>query len=149
MASMHELIRERRRELALNEETVASKLGISLAAYRDLESYPDEAVMALTVGELARLLSALKWKPDSLFGSERGASVTASELQGRISERVEELGGVAEFEDKAGWRIDDILQDENALEEWSVDQLRDVAKELRVSWTSALANIQHLLFDEN
>jgi transcriptional regulator with XRE-family HTH domain len=137
-----ESIRERRRSLGLRETEVAERLGISIAAYGDLESYDDEFATALTLGDarkLAAILGApvvdlLDLKPSGLpCTSIRGA---ADQLRKQAARAHRDLDDV---EEEIGWSLARFLIDpEPEAAEEPIEFLRDVANFLQVDLHSLL-----------
>lgn len=139
----NERIRRRRERLGIQAEQMADSMGIDPKSYDDVEYYPDELAMSLTVGQVARLLSMLGWRITDLYSSASGQANSVSQFRDAVEKAVEARdGGVQEFEEFVGWGIGDFLLRPEELYDWPFDQLRDVGKRVGVSWTSVLDSAQ-------
>jgi transcriptional regulator with XRE-family HTH domain len=56
---LYEFIKSRREKLNLSEEELASKIGITLSSYSDLENYPEDPYSQISLGQLLALLDIL------------------------------------------------------------------------------------------
>jgi len=111
-----------------------------------VEQHDDELYMCVVLKDILRLTRYFGLTVLDLFAIDRatvhGRQVDGFEsLAAEIREHLRRSGvSLADFEEKAGWRLGDFLANPSAAwKDWNVDCLRDVARELGVDWLSALA----------
>ena len=136
-----DLIRQAREALGLSEKTVAKQSGLSIYALGDVESYHIEAERQLDLHNLKRLLTILNLDLFALFGLERPCANTlqdtvlsergllVADCRKRLGLSREALGDRIGYEEVA---IQEVAEDGNALESWSLDSLVDLARVLGI-----------------
>jgi transcriptional regulator with XRE-family HTH domain len=140
----NELIRARREELGLKVADVASKAALGGAAYRDIESYEDEAFTTVPLGTLRSITEVLGLDLLSMFGIECHLCSTAdadvelfrlprneltSKRRTALGLTREQLGNRIGFETVA---IEEMEQDPDFLERWSVELIQQLAIALKI-----------------
>jgi transcriptional regulator with XRE-family HTH domain len=133
------------RELAgLDTTGLAQALGLSIAAYVDLEAYDDEAYMSVSLAQLRSLGKLLNICPRNLFASDAVDSnpeeLRPSELVSRIRDylRTHALS-IEQFEAQVGWTVSPVMSNPDTLwQAWNVDALYDVCEPLGVVWQMVL-----------
>ena len=120
--SPNEMIAERRRTLGLTETEVAKKVGISVSAYEDAESYPHELREQFSVGQANRLCITLGLDLCELYELGRAEGPLAIPKRGdlvaaartRLGLSPGEVGERIGFE---GWVVEAIERDDAFLDE--------------------------------
>ena len=143
-APVADRIARARQRAGLDCVAVAHQLGMSAAAYDDLEANDDDAFMSISLGQLCSLGQLLNISPRTLIAPE-GATLNPErisfvELVDRMRQymRVHSLS-VEQFEDRVGWEVSGPLQNpETAWKDWNLDGLQDICALLGVDWLLAL-----------
>ena len=138
-----ERVRAARERAGLDMGEVASRLGLSFAHLRDLESFEDDVENTISIETLRNLSLALG--VTVLFILE-GADpdvpaprISFSEFAARVSEAVRRAGGdVDAWGEDAGWDVRPLLDDPETVWKLDVDALRDIAGAAGVDWHSVL-----------
>lgn len=112
---------------------LASVLGISYEAYRDLEDFDEEIVDALTYDQLVKLSEAINLDLRRFFEGDH-AEVTFAELAARLAS----AGQVEELEDQAGWEFRKQLHDPATFGELPPIALADIGALVGVDWRTLL-----------
>ncbi len=140
----NELIRARREELGLKVAEVAATAALGGPAYRDIESYEDEAYKTVELRALRSICKVLGLNLLSMFGIEcrlctgDGSDAGFFRLPRNqlISQRRIALGLAREqLGDRIGFEmvaIEEMEEDPAYLEEWSVELIQQLATELRI-----------------
>jgi transcriptional regulator with XRE-family HTH domain len=138
----NEVIRARREELGLRAAEVAMAAGIGDDAYRDIESYEDEAFTTAQLQEIRSIFETLGLDLLSVFGIECRfctGQTTEIDLFDRprnevIAQRRSVLGLTREqLGDRIGFEtvaIEEMEQDPAFLERWSIQLIEQLAREL-------------------
>jgi transcriptional regulator with XRE-family HTH domain len=123
---------------------LAQKLGISLAAYDDLEAYDHEAYMCVSLDQLRSLARLLKVSLRALLSQGEASldngDLSPSELVRRIQNYLHMHSlSIGQFEKQVGCAISPVMENPDALwQTWNVDALHDVCVPLEVSWLTVL-----------
>jgi transcriptional regulator with XRE-family HTH domain len=137
-----EHLRAAREKSGKSVEELASALGISSAAYHDLETFDDEILDSLSFRQLALLGEELNLNLRNFFAAGSTADSGESnfdDLAARIKEHVERHHmSVSEFEDKAGWEVEKHLEDPKEFWEYNAAALIDISNEIGMDWASLL-----------
>lgn len=135
----NEIIRDRRQSLGITLNDVAQQAGLTIAAYRDIESYEDEAYTQAPLRSLRAICQALKIDLLALFNLDSSASVPHSGLCLRsklIAEHRERLGlSQSELGDLIGFESYVVAQFENDpdyLEGWPLELIVDLSARLKM-----------------
>ena len=139
----HERLQQIRCSLNKTPGEVAEQVGVSRAAYYDLESDPSEIFMCISLRDLQRICGCLGVEAFYLFtGNNRSESDVRYDFESiaeLIRQHLKRSGQTAmEFSDRVGWEIEPFLRDAGAGWGWNVDCLRDVCKELGIRWELVL-----------
>jgi hypothetical protein len=112
---------------------LASILGISWEAYRDLEDFDEEVVDTLTYDELVVLSGAIDLDL-RLFFEAGPAEATFAELAARLAS----AGPLEELEEKAGWEFGKQVDDPATFGELPPIALADIGGLVGVDWRAFL-----------
>jgi transcriptional regulator with XRE-family HTH domain len=139
-------MREARERLGLTPEQVASKMGLAVRWYHDLEAYPDEVFSTVSLTHLQILGQTLGLEPAMILVGDapppmdrRGFRDVVDALERRMeSERLdaETLG------ERLGWEIRRVLADPEELWNFNVTGLRDVCQGVGVDWLAVLPRLR-------
>jgi DNA-binding XRE family transcriptional regulator len=146
-------IKSRREELGLDADDVADKIGLSSAEYYDIEAYANEIFMVTELRELKKLCSILKLNlyeliqlsPSFPMKSEDEVrdinfSIPRNELILKRREKLgltqEELGDILGFYEVA---IVDMEQKEDFLESWTIYEIINLSKALKIPLDALVA----------
>jgi transcriptional regulator with XRE-family HTH domain len=137
-------IAEARKRVGLDAARVAQELGLSIAAYDDLEAYDDEAYMSVSLDQLRSLGKLLNIAPRSLVAAG-GLNLDSEDLSPvqLVSHIREYLGArtlsIEQFEDQVGWRVSPVMDNPDALwQAWNADALHDVCEPLAIAWLTVI-----------
>ncbi len=136
-------IREARLASGLKENEIADRLGLSVEAYGDLETYDDEAFTVATLGNLAMLGRVLSVKPSVLLLGPEAIdvehTVTFSEIVERLTRRLADDHLTAEqLGDEIGFGVEPLLASPDSLWDYDVESLYGICTRLSVDWVAAL-----------
>ncbi len=137
-------IAEARERLGLAHADLATRLGINLASYWDLEVHDDEAFVTLSLRQLCALADALRVSVRDLVSEDAAAvvppDVSPNDLVEAIARRIEQdRSNVDALGEELGWELTAVLNDPNRIwDDWCVDGLRDVCDGLGLDWRSVL-----------
>ena len=112
---------------------LASILGISFEAYRDLEDFDEEIVDALTYHQLVELSNAIGLDLRRFFEADPG-EVSFAELVARLTA----AGPLEALEEKAGWEFRKQLRDPAAFAELPPIALADIGALVGLDWRTLL-----------
>lgn len=133
-----------RERLQLDPADAAGALGMSFAAYRDLESYDDEVFMCISIQELRALGQMLNISPRTLVAPEGAAQISGelspAQIVEAIRRRLQATGATQEqFEEEAGWSVANALDDPDSIwADWNLDALQDICGVLGLNWLLAV-----------
>ena len=130
-------IRESRIRLALTEAGLAEELGLTLAAYGDLEQHPDELATCVTLGQATKLSRLLHVPLLELLSEHTSpaAMPAPSEVANVVSALIKSSGvSVESLEESVGWKLRAFLEEPSAL-----------APRLPVVFFQALAGAVHAM----
>jgi transcriptional regulator with XRE-family HTH domain len=139
-----ERLKEYRERLALDPHELARAIGISSAAYFDLEGF-DDLENAISLGRIAALARLLGVKASALFSNEEPSQVIAPDTLASHLKTFMTLQKitVSEAGDEMGWALETFVDDPNwVILEWNVTCLRDVCRVLDCNWLAALNGIE-------
>lgn len=137
-------IADARERLKLDPADAAGALGMSFAAYADLETYDDEAFMCISIQELRALGRVLNVSPRGLVAPEGAdqmcGELAPAEIVEAIRQRLRANSSTLEqFEEEAGWSVSSALNDpETIWADWNLDALQDICRVLGVNWLLAV-----------
>ena len=139
-------LREARERAGKGIDEMAALLGISWAAYNDLEMFNEEITDVLSLQELITLSKALGIDLVDFFSN--GASKPAETVSlNALAEKINEYLAahnltIAEFEDAVGWEVANCLTDPSQFINFNLDGLMDVSKPLNVDWRAVLSGLE-------
>ena len=143
MKGTEKRVRELREHTGKSVEDLASLLNMSPMSYFDIEFHDDELESVPSLRQVRQLAECL--------GVSAAELVTGSAMD--VNERIRwrdlvsstlecrRTVGVTEdaFEDLVGWKLGDFFASEDAmLDNYTVDFLKGLCKELQMSWVHAL-----------
>ena len=140
-------LRAARAVKGLSEHEVAALMGISSACYYDIEACWDELIHVCRLKDISNLCRILGLPARDLFRDYAvnlsAPMISFGEVLGRVTEhcRLRRMS-IGEFEDVAGWRLSECLADpKKAVEDWCVDCLRDICREIGIDWFQVVAGL--------
>lgn len=129
-----------RKGLTIHE---AARLIDSIGHYYDIEEHEHDFTGCYSLNQITEVCKILGIHPRDLFCDKIPASTLISEVVDRIKTHcTEKRISIGEFEEIAGWRVENCLTNPaKALEEWGVDCLMDVCRELNIDWHCVIAGL--------
>lgn len=137
-------IAESRQRLGLAHADLAERLGMSVRSYQDLESYDDEAFVALSVRQVCVLADVLHVPARGLVSDDPHAIVlgrmTPDDVAVAIRHRL--AAGASDVDSLGEELVLDVatvLRDPDRIwDDWCLDGLRDVCAGLGLDWRAML-----------
>ncbi len=122
---------------------VAENSITSRANYYDIEQCEGDLTSCCSLNEISRISKLLNVHPRDLFCDEKPAVISISDVVKNIQKHgVEKKIPINEFEDIVGWRVEDCLTNPaKVLNEWNIDCLLDVSRELNIDWRCVIAGL--------
>ena len=142
-----EILRQARERKGWSIHEAATKVAVnsitSRASYYDIEQCEGDLTNCCTLNQILRICTLLDIHPRDLFCDEKPIVVSISDVIEKIKEHcAEKKITINEFEDIAGWRVESCLTNPaKALEEWNIDCLIDVSRELNIDWRYVIAGL--------
>ena len=136
-------VRELRERTGKSVEEMASLLDMSRMSYFDIEFHDDELESVPSLKQVRQLAQYLGVSAAELVtGSTRDVNerIRWHDLVARTLD-YRRTNGITEdaFEDLVGWKLDDFFASEDAmLDNYPVDFLQVLCKELQIPWVGAL-----------
>ena len=134
-----EALRERTGKAA---QEIASAVGLSDAAYRDLEMFDDELITAPSLEQIRKLAEVFGVPTAALFVDEPIAishHVSHAELVERVNARLAAGTSREAFEDQIGWELAAFFESEARTRSfYGVEFLKALCRHLDVWWMAAL-----------
>lgn len=132
-----ETFREAREIAGLSQRELASILGTSSNAVAEIESNETELAERYSAADLQLMASALGVGPTDLLGCPTDENpITVEQLfdSTNLVER-QERGGIADFEAKIGWRLDQLQNAPDLLRsDLTLSALQELCTHLHVDW---------------
>jgi len=124
-------------------EEIAELLGISTAAYYDLEAFDDEFTTSLSLEKVALLFKLLRIEPATFFETSPAPKpVSLDAVVQKINEYLNtQRMTVSQFEDRVGWDIEPLLNERSKILSYDIDAVRDISNEIGIDWLSILQGI--------
>jgi hypothetical protein len=122
---------------------VATDSIINRASYYDVELCEGDLTGCCSLNQILSICKLLDIHPSDLFCEEKTKAISISEVIDRIKTHcTEKRISIGEFEEIAGWRVENcLINPANALEEWNVDCLMDVCRELNIDWRFVITGL--------
>ncbi len=113
------------------------------ASYHDIEAFDDELTYCYSLNQIVEICKILDIHPRDLFCDDRMAGFSISDVAQKIKAFCSRKKiSVAEFENIVGWEVESCLRNAaNALEQWNIDCLIDVTRELGIDWHEVVAGL--------
>ncbi len=133
---INQTIKNNRIRKGLSEEELAQKIGLTLMEYHDIEAYPDEIKTVTHLKEVRLLCKALDINLLDLLGvGEKFRDEKDSIPRNQLIQRSRENLNLSreELADKIGFEkitVQEIENDESFLEQWSIELISNLAREL-------------------
>lgn len=138
--STAETIRALRQAAGVSEDQAALALGISLAAYGDLERYDDELIMSVSLGQARALAKLFGTSLTELLPPEvlPPRAVSLAELSSIVRSAASQSGeALGKLEELVGWEVASFLASPGQVtESRPIMFLQDLARPFEVSWSS-------------
>jgi len=121
----------------------AANLICLIGHYYDIEEHERDFTYCYSLFEITEVCKILGLHPRDLFCDKESMPIFISEVIDKIKTHcTENRISISEFENIAGWRIESCLTNPaKALEEWDVDCLIDVCRELNIDWRCVIAGL--------
>ena len=137
-------IQAARQRAGLSHEVVASRVGLDLPSYYDLEAFDEEAFTVISLRQLCSLASVLGVSARALVGDDP-AELPAVAPSAVVEQIRAGLGGdppdVDAFSARVGWDVAAVLDDPEWIwDDWCVDALADICGAIGVHWLAVLAD---------
>lgn len=116
---------------------IATALGLSFEAYRDLEWFDDEITSVVSFRDVVKLGEVLDLDVRRMFGAGTEATATFDDLAAALRARLAETP-LEQLEDDLGWELAAPLADPTAFADFTLDGLADVATPLGIDWRHLL-----------
>ncbi len=122
---------------------VADNSITSRANYYDIEQCEGDLTGCCSLNEVSRISKLLNVRPSDLFCDEKPVAISISDVVKNIQKHcAEKKIPINEFEDIVGWRVEGSLTNPaKALNEWNIDCLMNVCRELNIDWRSVIAGL--------
>jgi len=129
---------EARRSSGREVGELAALLGISDAAYHDLERFDEEIVDTISFDQVVQLADAIRLDLLSFFTAETVEEVSFTELAVRLRRLI--AGGLAlpDLEDQVGWELRSYLEEPATFGELPAIALADIGERVGLEWRSFL-----------
>ncbi len=140
-------LRRAREQKGWTEHETAAQMELVSANYYDIEGIDGNLTYNYSLNEILRICAVLDIHPRDLFCDQPALSnstrVTIVEVIDGIKNHCAANSiSVIEFEDIAGWRVENCLTKPTAaLDEWNIDCLMDVCRETRVDWRAVITGL--------
>lgn len=128
----------------LSEAQIAKHVGLPEAWYCDLEGFPDELFLNVSLAHLQLIADAVRVSPRELLTDteDAGAHVSFEELTRKLTAYRASSGlSVAALSQQVGWELKDVLIDPSEFWNFNVDGLRDVCATIGIDWMTALPEL--------
>ena len=111
--------------------------------YYDIEEHDRSFTYSYSLDEITKVCKKLGIHPRDLFCDKKYAAILISEVAERIKTHcVEKKISIGEFEAIAGWKLESCLSNStNALDDWNIDCLIDVSRELQIDWRCVITGL--------
>jgi len=143
MKGVAKRVRELRERTGKSAEDLASLLEMSAMSYFDIEFHDDELESVPSLRQVRQLAACLGVSTAELvtgFTTDVNERIRWHDLASSTLD-CRHTAGVTEdaFEDLVGWKLGDFFASEDAmLDNYTVDFLKRLCKELKISWVHAL-----------
>jgi hypothetical protein len=132
-----------RKGLTIHQAAQLMEGNVGGSAYYDIEEHEGDLTACYSLNEAKRMCEQLDIHSRDLFCEKSSPVISIAEVIERIKKHCgENRLSIGEFEDIAGWRLESSLASPaNALEEWNIDCLIDVCRELKIDWRHVIAGL--------
>ncbi|HZV35139.1 MAG TPA: helix-turn-helix transcriptional regulator [Verrucomicrobiae bacterium] len=144
MTSCPTSIREARERAGLPPEEAARRMCISRSLLRSLESNDDELTALHSPADVQRFCHVLGVRPAELLDVKcQGKPLTPEDIAAKIFDHCRKKGvDISQFEDTVGWCVTRSLEKPRRfLQDYSLDALRDICRELNLEWERLVAGL--------
>jgi hypothetical protein len=132
-----------RKGLTLHEAAESPDNPFRGSAYYDIEGSDAELAWCYSLNELKRICEFLRIHPRDLFCEETTLPIHISEVVEKIKTHCAQLKlSIGTLGDIVGWSLENFYADPaKALEEWNVDCLIDISREVGIDWRRVIAGL--------
>jgi len=132
-----------RERQGLSETDVASRVGLTIPAYFDLEQFEDEVFTVIDLNQLSSLAAALGVKPAVLLLGDEAEpipqDITPEDAVAHLNEHLAtRRQSIEELEEAVGWFLAPVVADPTHLWTYPVEALYVICKAIGVDWVRAL-----------
>ncbi|GEM_PF-1955101 len=142
-------LRTAREKAKKSVKEMAKSLGISVAAYHDLESFDDEFIDCISLQQIAILGKLLHLDLRTFFprsGEALQKVVSLEDLANTIKDflNIHHIT-IQEFQERAGWEgISQCLENPLEFLKYNMTALADICEIVGVNWLSVISGINNL-----
>lgn len=137
----NDLIRKKRLELGLDEAVVASRAGLTVAEYSDMEDYDDELYTVVPLIKIKRVCGELGLSLNDLFDLQADGRFPADIVKQKMQDMNMSVEDVSDFVGMTEEAIRDVARDVANAESWVMEPLLDLAKFLHLKPGNILASL--------
>jgi hypothetical protein len=118
-------------------------IGVGRAAYYDIEMHEGDFTSCYSLNQTKGVCEILGIHPRDLFCDKEVVAISIKDLAERMKRHyAEKKISISDFEDIAGWKLESCLASPSlAFDEWSVDCLIDISRELGTDWRGVIAGL--------
>ncbi|WFB35234.1 helix-turn-helix transcriptional regulator [Kiritimatiellota bacterium B12222] len=131
-----ERIKYLRKKKGFSVNEVATKMGLNLPSYYDLENSQDEWDFVLTIREFRNLARILDVSPLHLAG-DNGKEIEMESFKD-LSNRIQSWIDDGNRKESLSWEVDQLLLDPKLAEDNPIIFLKDLGKDIGFDWRSFL-----------
>ena len=137
-------IRAARLRAGLDAGTLGASLDLTFEGYRDLEDFDDEVFDCLSLRQVKTLAEILGVSAAALVAPEGAAipsvPMSPEDLVRRLVDHMASQQFTADsFGDHVGWDVVPVVNQPTSIwDQWNIDCLADVCRELAVDWLPVL-----------
>jgi DNA-binding XRE family transcriptional regulator len=132
-----------RKGLTIHEAAALMDCDVNTSGYYDIEQHERDFTYCYSLNEIKRVCEHFDIHPRDIFCDKLSPAISISEVIEKIKRHCNENKlSIVQFEDIAGWRLESCLANPaRALEEWNIDCLIDVSRELNIDWRGVIAGL--------
>ena len=125
-------------------EEMAGILELTYESYRDLEFHDDEVTHCISLAQLKKMCDSFGISPVTLLADDPKQAENIRHLNAdEFVEKIKDHNSMcaltaAEFADKVGWYVEQLLESPEVIEDYNVRFIQDVCNEVGMNWLSAI-----------
>jgi transcriptional regulator with XRE-family HTH domain len=139
-------LRVARERKGLTKHEAAQLIGTIVGSdsnYYDIEENDRDFTYCYSLDEITKVCEKLDLHPRNLFCDKTLAAISILEVVERIKTHcIKKKISIGEFENIAGWKLEGCLSNPaDALDNWNIDCLIDISRELQIDWRCVIASL--------